>query len=417
MAEPAQTSSAKELLLVEDSPVYTEILRKLVRDLGHDLQFQCTCADNADKAFAELAKKEFDLILLDYKLPGDDGLVVLDKIRKKGKTTPVIMLTGMGSEAVAVEAMKRGAYDYLSKDALDVASLVRAITSALERKRLEEQLARSQEELRLKNQQMEDDLQMAREVQFSFLPQEYPTFPSNASAKNSALLFYQRYNPTSAVGGDFFDVFAVSPTRAGVFISDVMGHGVRAALVTAILRALVADLRFLADEPGQFMTQLNAKLLGILKQTRMPLFASAFYMVLDVEKGALAFANAGHPMPLRVRRSEKLVAPLEAAETSGPALGVFPDSQYGTAQTRIQPHDVLLLYTDGVFEVLNDADEQFGEARLIETVQGSLRLPPEKMLDEVLKSVKSFSRSGDFFDDVCLMAVEVARISRSTETV
>ena len=105
------------------------------------------------------------------------------------------------------------------------------------------------------------------------------------------------------MSGDFFDVFEIEENVAGLFICDVMGHGVRAALVASILRALVNELEPVWKEPSEFMGQLNRALRRILKHTRVPLFASAFYVVADLTNGTLVHANAGHPCPLRVRGS------------------------------------------------------------------------------------------------------------------
>src|SRR5690606_27287299 len=118
----------------------------------------------------------------------------------------------------------------------------------------------------------------------------------------SALNFCHRYLPTTTLGGDFFDVLALSDTMAGVFICDVMGHGVRSALVTAMMRALVGERTPVTVDPGQFLTELNRHLLFILPQTDTPMFASAFYVVIDVEKGLVSYANAGHPSPLYAGR-------------------------------------------------------------------------------------------------------------------
>ena len=244
-AEPAP------LLVVEDNPVYAEILQRLLPSLGAEMRFVPKCVDTAGKAIEEIANTKYSLVILDDKLPGADGMTVLAHIRSlpMPRQPAVIMLTGMGNESMAVEAMKRGAKDYLPKDSLDVPSLTRAISSALERKQLELQVARFAEELREKNAQVEADLNVAREVQGAFLPERYPTFPRNAPAKESALRFCHRYLPTGAVGGDFFDVLPISDTQAGVFICDVMGHGVRAALVTAMVRALAEELVSAAGEP------------------------------------------------------------------------------------------------------------------------------------------------------------------------
>ncbi len=159
------------------------------------------------------------------------------------------------------------------------------------------------EELREKNMQLEDDLDMASEVQQAFLPQQFPSFPRDAPPGESAVAFYARYLPTGAVGGDFFHVLPLSGTEAGVFICDVMGHGVRAALVTAIQRALVEELAGLGNQPGEFLTHINQALLSILRRTRTPMFASAFYLYLNAATGEMRYANAGHPKPLHLRRS------------------------------------------------------------------------------------------------------------------
>ena len=300
----------------------------------------------------------------------------------------MIVLTGMGNEAVAVEAMKCGAKDYLPKDSLDAPSLVRAITSALERKWLEEQVARYTDELREKNTQMETDLNLAREIQLAFLPHQYPTFPRDAIAAESALHFDHRYHPTSAVGGDFFSVLPISDTEAGVLICDVMGHGVRAALVTAMLRGLAEELLTAAAEPEKFLTEINHRLLAVLTQTRSPMFASAFYAVIDLARGELRYSNAGHPNPLLVRRSAGLVEPLECPRCRpGPALGVFEESMYPLCRKALARHDLIMLFTDGIYEVEGAADKEYGQERLLGAVRQRVDLPVGQLFDELLADV------------------------------
>ena len=277
------------------------------------------------------------------------------------------------------------------------------------RKQAEEKLARYAEELREKNDEIEVDLQMAREVQQAFLPQQFPAFPSSASAEESALRFVSRYLPTTTLGGDFFHVIAVSETRAGVFICDVMGHGVRAALVTAIQRTLVEELHALADRPGEFLTQMNASLLSILRRTKGPLFASAFYLVADLAAGTLRYANAGHPRALHLRREEGSVEAL-AHGKPGPALGVFEDSVYATHETQLAARDLLILFTDGLYEVENAEGDLFDFGHLKEVLQKRVQQSAETLFDEMLDEVRRFSATGGFDDDVCLVGMEVQRL-------
>lgn len=401
------------LLVVEDNPMYAEILQRLLPTLNPSLRFDVHCVDTAEKVLPELHRRAYDLMLLDYKLPGADGLEVLAQVRRlpPERQPAVIMLTGMGNEAVAVEAMKAGAKDYLPKDQLDVPSLLRAITSALERKDLEAQVRRYTEELRLKNEQMQADLRIASEIQQALLPSEFPAIPPGAAPAERAVQFVTRYQPTGLVGGDFFDVIPVTPHSVGVFLCDVMGHGVRAAFVTAILRALLDEHQNLADQPDQFLATINRRLLTLLRQTRMPMFASAFYLLADLATGLMCFANAGHPAPLHIQRQTDQLSLLGAPTYKpGPALGVFEDSEYGCHEQPLCAGDLIVLYTDGLYEVEGPNDELFGAERLIQTVREHRTQPAPALFDTVLRAIQQFGGADGFQDDVCLVGVEIRRL-------
>jgi sigma-B regulation protein RsbU (phosphoserine phosphatase) len=266
------------------------------------------------------------------------------------------------------------------------------------RKLAEEQVAQYSEVLREKNAQFEADLMMAREIQQALLPQQYPSFPRGAAGADNALQFCHRYLSSEAVGGDFFDVNALSDTVAGVFICDVMGKGARAALVTAMIRTLVEDLALLGDEPGEFLAGINRGLVSMLQQTQMPLFASAFYLVVDSQTGRVRYANAGHPSPFLLRPSDGTVTPLSFAE------GRRPGAVLG-------PGDRLVLFTDGLFEVEGAGGEDYGLPRLQDAVRRRVGMPAAQLFDELLREVREFSATGQFSDDVCLLAMDVTRLS------
>jgi sigma-B regulation protein RsbU (phosphoserine phosphatase) len=283
-----------------------------------------------------------------------------------------------------------------------------------ERKRAEEQirratgeLSRSREELRTKNSLMEESLRTAREIQLTMLPQQYPTFPQNADAEHSAFQFVHRYEAAESVSGDFFSISAISDTEVGVFICDVTGHGVRAALVTAMIRALAEELKPLARDPGAFLRKLNFDLCCILKNTGSPMLTTAFYAVADCHTGKLRFANAGHPKPLIVRRSLGQVEPL--ANNSGrsqPALGLFEDPPYQTSESALSPGDFLMLFTDGLYEVLGQNEELYSQERLLLDVKSFLTHPPGILFDELLGVIRAFALNSEFDDDVCLVCMD-----------
>src|SRR6201987_1907093 len=174
-----------------------------------------------------------------------------------------------------------------------------------EKKRAEGKLTALARELREKNEALEQDLEMARGLQQAMLPHRYPHFPDHASKEESAVRFYHFYQPSMRVSGDFFEVLKLSDTCAGIFICDVMGHGVRAALWALTVSALVGQLRDYLGDPGEFLCRLTRALRSRLEYySEVPLFASAFYLLADLEKGELRYANAGHPNPLLIHREK-----------------------------------------------------------------------------------------------------------------
>jgi sigma-B regulation protein RsbU (phosphoserine phosphatase) len=281
---------------------------------------------------------------------------------------------------------------------------------AEERERLSNaELARSQAELRKKNEILEDDLNMARDIQQAILPQQYPTFPPGAAEESSLLRFCHRYHPTGQVGGDFFNVLALSDTQAGLFICDVMGHGVRSALVTAMVRGLVEELRPIALDPGQLLTRINSDLRAILKQTGSPLFTTALYMVADVERRQIMYSNAGHPKPFLIHRTKGTVEILKNADgRARPALGLFAESTYPTATCDLAAGDVVMCFTDGLYEVEGAGGDQFSQDLLLQAVRQHATLHCGEMFAATLDQIRQFSANHEFSDDVCLVGMEVS---------
>ncbi len=273
-------------------------------------------------------------------------------------------------------------------------------------------LARSQREIQVKNLQMEDDLKMAREIQLAMLPQQYPVFPRSGPGSESALQFTHCYLPTGSVGGDFFTISALSETQAGVFLCDVAGHGVRSALVTAMIRALGEELKPLATNPGEFLTKLNRDLFAILKHAGFPLLTTAFYFVADWRTCVMRYANAGHPKPLHVRRTAgQAVTLANASGQSQPALGLLETTTYQSSEILLSPNDLVLLYTDGLVEGQNQNGELYTPQLLLEAVRRRLQLPASQLFDGLLEEVRAFAQNAAFPDDVCLVGMDLGAAS------
>lgn len=407
-AEQAQV----KVLLIEDNPGDARLIELMVENAGGGF-FQLEHFERLGAGLRRLQEDGFGLVLLDLSLPDSRGLATFMQSHARAPGIPIIVLSGLNDTAVAVQAVHEGAQDFLIKGQVDGQLLVRAMRYAIERKRMTEQLGRYAEELRSKNAQLEADFNMAREIQEIFLPHQYPTFPQWVAPEESALRFAHRYLPAAAVGGDFFDVFAITGTTAGMFICDVMGHGMRAALVTAIMRGLLEELMPVAADAGKFLTEINRSLHAILRRTREPFLATAFYLVADIESGELRFANAGHPSPIRVRSGNDHVELLKSWDPRhGPALGLFEKAVYPACRAPLAEHDRFLLFTDGLFEVDNIDHEEYGIDRLLSCVRRGSWLSSPELLDAILADVRRFSRSREFDDDVCVVAMDVSRVGR-----
>jgi sigma-B regulation protein RsbU (phosphoserine phosphatase) len=282
-----------------------------------------------------------------------------------------------------------------------------------EKKRAAEKLAKLAEELRAKNESLEQDLEMARELQCALMPQRFPNFPHHAAEQDSAVRFYPFFRPSMIVSGDFFDVLDIADDKAGLFICDVMGHGVRAALVAAIVRSVVSEMRPLWTKPGEFLVAINRAMLGAFRNSDITLFASAFYVVADLAKGQLRYANAGHPNPLHLTRSANgsaaTASPLMGARP-GPALGLFDGARYETFRCKLSSRDVVLLFTDGLFEVEGSGGELYDYQKLSRAVGDRTELPVVELCRSLIDEVQQFSATQEFNDDVCLVAMDIDRI-------
>jgi sigma-B regulation protein RsbU (phosphoserine phosphatase) len=281
---------------------------------------------------------------------------------------------------------------------------VKEMEDALQEER--DRLRVTMEELAARNAQIESDLQMARKVQEALLPKDYASISHSGDFARNALSFAHCYLPAAAVGGDLFHIFPLPDEQAGVFICDVMGHGVRAALITAIIRALLDELRPLMLDPGQFMSALNVRVRAILERTDEPFVATAFYAIADPAREELRFANAAHPAPVRLRRGEGVVGLVEEnGKRPGPALGLF-DATYQTVNCPFAKTDRIVLFTDGAFEVDSPSGEEFGREALVMDFGKHAGLPAAELFAAVLDDVKRFAAKPEFDDDVCFVACE-----------
>jgi len=264
-------------------------------------------------------------------------------------------------------------------------------------------------EIRQKNEQMETDLRMATELQQALMPSTYPSIPADAAAGATRLRFCHRYLPATLMGGDFFHIARLNDDTVAICICDVMGHGVRAALITAMMRAMIETHAGEVVDPSLLLTQLNSEFTGILKQTGTLVFVTVLYCVINIKAGTARFARAGHPPPLQVHQSSgEVQAIIMGADSAGPAIGIIPNAQFKTTEMKVAPGDRLLFYTDGIIEVEASNGGQFGIDGLRESVRSNLGQSTESLLDAIVSDVHKFGDSTVLTDDVCLVAAELS---------
>ncbi|GHC50119.1 SpoIIE family protein phosphatase [Roseibacillus persicicus] len=264
--------------------------------------------------------------------------------------------------------------------------------------RTQRSLAEMAAELKARNEAYEEEMALAREIQQGLLPTDYPSF---GSAK-----FGHRYLPISGLAGDFFEVLDLGEDTVGLLICDVMGHGVRSALVASLLRGLVSQVKGLGSSPGAFLNALNGGLVGFLQKAGVTMFATAFYVVIDREKGKIRYGSAGHPAGIMSNDDGASLMPL-GGRGKGAGLGLLPDAEYGEESIPLEGVKNILLFTDGIYEVENSDGEAFLQNRLVQTVKRARRMPLEEQLDTILAEVKSFTEGGGFDDDVCLLGMSL----------
>jgi sigma-B regulation protein RsbU (phosphoserine phosphatase) len=275
-----------------------------------------------------------------------------------------------------------------------------------------EQLNQYARDLAEKQAQMQEELILARQVQQALLPQSYPAFPRGSPPEASALQFSHRYLPEALVGGDFFTITPVSDTATGVLICDVMGHGVHAALVTAVQRVLVEELQPHSNDPCAFLGELNRRLHHFFGPLPTSLFVTALYLVIDTKTGLVQYANAGHPPPLHVSRTGSGVRLLDCGDPLRRpfALGVIEDSVYPTETDFVEPDDLLFLYTDGLCDLGEGKELTPDDPMFLDLIASCASQRGEAFLDAILSQAKKISGSETFADDVCLIGIEISRL-------
>ena len=274
-------------------------------------------------------------------------------------------------------------YDPNSGNVIGAIETIRDIT---ERREMEGRLARSNAEL-----------QIAAEIQKSFLPETIPQIPGIDIAARNVM--------AKEVGGDFFDVIpyevmALDRGTHGLLVADVSGKGVPAALFMALSRIVVRVNALWHHDPAKVIYNSNNT---ITQDSKAGMFVTLFFGMINEKNRSFTYVNAGHNPPLLFRSHDRTV---EKLLPTGICLGVMENQEYESRTVTIQKDDVLIMYTDGVTESINTKEELFGEKQLIEVIRNNAHLSAQALLEQILFSVNEFTKDMPQFDDITLLVVK-----------
>jgi len=379
--------SQKLILIVDDTPTNIGVISGALKD-----SYKTKIATNGPKALELAAAEEKpDLILLDVMMPEVDGYEVCSRLKADPVTReiPVIFLTGQTSPDDETRGFEVGAVDYVHKPFSPAVVNARVRSHIL--------LRESRAQLAAQLLALNNELEMARQIQLSILPHSLPKVPGLAIAA--------RYLPMTSVAGDFYDFIQIDEKHLGILIADVSGHGLPSALIASMLQvALTAQVPH-ASDPEKVLSGLNKALCGKFAGN----FVTAAYAYVDLETSLMRYAAAGHPPMLQHRRSTLKTSRIVQ---NGLILGVFDEAAYETLELPLEPGDRYVLYTDGIPEAANTAKEFYGIDRFAQFIEKHDTLGAEQFADASLTEIANWtgqSTGQGQNDDVTLLLFDFKR--------
>jgi sigma-B regulation protein RsbU (phosphoserine phosphatase) len=367
----------QRVLVVDDQPDVREALRLLLKGAGYAIE---TVA-SPDDALVAAAQGDYNLIIVDMNYTwdttsGEEGLRLVDQLRAQRRDVPIVAMTGWSTIELAVEAMQRGACDFVPKpwDNLRFLSVVQKHLNAPPEP----------------SHPLAAELAIARLVQRKLLPQ--PRFSAYGLNCECASL------PAGEVGGDLYDFFEIDAGTMAFLLGDVSGKGIGAALLMANLQATLRGQQELARYPSRLMERVNYL---FFESTRPEHFATLFYGVYEAATRTIRYVNCGHPSAVLVRATGEF-EPLDASAT---VLGAFKDRGFEERSVEMHPGDRVVLFSDGFSEAQMDAmTEEKSDQWAVETV---LSLTPSHASGLADALASTAASGGKQADDITVMDIRV----------
>lgn len=379
------------LLLVDDEKLVRMVAKRRLAALGHRMLE----AGDGEEALDILRRESVDLVLSDWMMPKLDGPGLCEIIKNDPQLRNVhfILMTALDKPAQIAEGLRRGADDFLPKSASEQEISAR-VGAGLRARQLLLDLAKSNGLLSQKQAELDAELQNASSYVRSLLPPQGEVVPG--------IQLDWVFLPSSQLGGDLFQVAQWGHDHIGMMILDMSGHGtgpaLRAVSLSGLFKSEHIQSSFPSFDPGQILDSLNRD----NPMTEQGEYFTCWVGVYQRSTRTLCYANAGHPGGVLVRSTG--LSKVLGGKTW--PVGFVPDNTYATASVCIQPGDRLYLFSDGIYEVMNNQGEIWGQERLGKTLVSLTQEVPTKGLVRVTQESQAWQGQKTFDDDVALVGME-----------
>lgn len=381
------------ILVVDDEPdLETLILQRFRKRIrSEELSFEFAC--HGEDALAKLQTHgNLDIVLTDINMPVMDGLTLLSRMRENHPLVRSVVVSAYGDMQNIRTALNRGAFDFVTKP-IDFQDLEITLQKAIEDSVLRKQAARDRDNLL----GMERELDLARGLQSSLVPSE---FPSHARFE-----VYGSMIPATHVGGDLFDFFMLDDQRLAFCLGDVSGKGIAAALFMAVSRTVLRVAAAKGLSPEACLTEVNSFL---CRDKTNGMFLTCFYGILELETGRLTYSRAAHNVPYLVR-ADRAAHPRGFQELDGSGglpLAMFGSAEYDVAAAQLSPGDSIVVFTDGITEAMNADYDAYGEERLEPLLaQQTPATTAQQMVEAIIGEAQAFANGTPPSDDMTVLAI------------
>ncbi|MBC8146441.1 MAG: SpoIIE family protein phosphatase [Bacteroidetes bacterium] len=379
-----------KILAVDDELDMEDLIRQKFRRKIRSGEYNFIFAHNGIEALAQFIEHpEIGLILSDINMPEMDGLTLLSKVNElKNPSLKTIIVSAYGDMENIRTAMNRGAFDFVTKP-INFEDLEVTIEKTLNEIKHFRKSQYEHDQL----VSIQQDLNVAREIQQSILPQVFPPFPEKTEFE-----IFASMDAAKSVGGDFYDFFLIDDDHLGFVMADVSGKGVPAAIFMAVSRTLIRATALKGISPDECLEYANNLL---CKESMDSMFVTVFYGILNIKTGEIKYTNAGHNPPYLIKKDGSLA---EVESTGDIVLGAMEEFPFKIKTMTIEPGDTFFTFTDGVNEAMNINFEEYTDARLIEVLKTNAGANPKELIKKVVNDVKEFTTGAEQSDDITTLA-------------